>query len=96
MYSLMWFDSTVTCLRKLKSAYNNGLMWILNLPEYNIAPEMFMDINIPSFDELLRKIVYSFKSTIQESGNSLVSGIVKSSVPLFSKIWARWSEILNT
>ena len=59
---------------------------------------MFVNLNIPSFDELLRKfvLVYSFKSRIQDSCNSLVNGIVKSSVPLFSKIWVGWSDILKT
>ena len=83
--SSMWFDSTVTAMKKLKIAYN-GLMRILNLPKYNSASEMFVNLNIPSFDELFRKVVYSFKSRIQDSGNWLVNGIVKSSVPLFSKI----------
>ena len=49
----MWFDSTVTAMRKLKIAYNNGLRRILNLPKYNSAFEMFVNLNIPSFDELL-------------------------------------------
>ena len=57
---------------------------------------MFVRLNIPCFDELLRKFVYSFKSRIQVSCNSLVNGVVKSSVPLFSKIWAWWNDILNT
>ena len=83
-------------MRKLKIACNNGLRRILNLPKYNSASEMFVNLNIPSFDELLRKFVYSVKSRIQDSCNSLVNGIVKSSVPLFSKIWVWWSDILNT
>ena len=82
--SSIWFDSTVTSMRKLKIACNNGLRRILKLPKYNSASEMFVNLNIPSFDELLRKYVYSFRSRIQDSGNSLVNGIVKSSVPLFS------------
>ena len=94
--SSMWFDSTVTSMRKLKIAYNNGLRMILNLPKYNSPSEMFVNLNIPSFDELLRKFVYSFMSRIQDSCNSLVKSIVKSSVSLFSKIWAWWSDILNT
>ena len=49
---------------------------------------MFVNSNIPSSNELLRKFVYSFKGRIQDSCNSLVNGIVKSSVPLFSRIWA--------
>ena len=86
-------------MRKLKIAYNNDLRRILNLPTYNSASEMFVNLNIPSFDELLRKFVYSFiKSRIQDSCNSLENGIVKSIVLLFSKIglWAWWSDILNT
>ena len=64
--------------------------------EYNSASEMFVNLNIPSFYELLRKFVYSFKSRIQDSCNSLANGIVKSSVPLFSKIWVWWNDILYT
>ena len=94
--SSMWFDSTVTAMRKLKIAHNNGLRRILNLPKYNSASEMFVNLNIPSFDEILRKFVYSFKSRIQDSFNSLVNGIVKCSVPLFSKIWVWWNDILYT
>ena len=93
--SSMWFDSTVTSMKKLKIAYN-GIRRILNLSKYNSASEMFVNLNIPYFDELLQKFVYSSKSRIQDSCNSLVNGIVKSSVPLFSKIWAWWSVILNT
>ena len=94
----MWFDSKFTSMRKLKIAYNNGLRRIQNLSKYNSASEMFVNLNIPSFDELLRKLVglYSFTSIIQDSDKSLVNGIVKSSVPLFSKIWVWWSDILNT
>ena len=94
--SSMWYDSTVTSMRKLKIAYNNGLRRILNLPKYTSVSEIFVNLHILSFDELLRKFVYSFKSKIQDSYNSLVNGIVKSSVPLFSKMWAWWSDILNT
>ena len=82
----MWFDSTVTAMRKRNIAYNNGLRRILNSPKYNNASKMFVNLNIPSFDELLQNFVYSFMSRIQDSCNSLVNGIVKFSVPLFSKI----------
>ena len=41
-------------------------------------------------------IIIIINSRIQDSGISLVNGIVKSSVPLFSTIWVWWSDILNT
>ena len=77
--SSMWFDSTVTSMRKLK---------LLTTTVYNSTSERFVNSNIPSSNELLRKFVYSFKGRIQDSCNSLVNGIVKSSVPLFSRKWA--------
>ena len=67
---------------------DKGLRKILNMSKYNTASEMFVNFNIPSFDELLQKIVFCFRSRIQDSGNSLVNGIVKQSfLPLFSQIW---------
>ena len=57
--------------------------------------KMQMNLNIPSFDEILRKCVYSFRSRFQDSGNSLVNCNVKSSPSLFTKIWAWWSNNLS-
>ena len=56
-----WFDSII---KKLKIACNNGIRRLLNLPKYNSASEMFVNLNIPSFCELLRKFVFSFKDRI--------------------------------
>ena len=46
---------------------------------------MFVNLNIPSYDEFLRKFVYSFRSRIQDSGNSLVNCGVMSSLPFLVK-----------
>ena len=94
--SPMWFDSTVTFTKKLKTAYNNGLRRLLNLKKYNSASEMFVNLNILSFGEQLRKSVFSFRKRIIYSDNSLVHSIVNSVAPLYSKIWAWWSDIFNT
>ena len=51
----MWFDSTVTAMKKLKIAYNNDLVRLLILPKYNSSSEMFANLNTPSFGELLCK-----------------------------------------
>ena len=92
--SFMWLDSTVTSMKKLKIAEDNGLRRLLNWPKYNSASDMFVNLNIPSFRELLRKFVFSFKTRIIESDNSLLNGII--TIPLFSSIWAWWSDILGT
>ena len=53
--SFMWFDSTVTSMNKMKIAYKNGLRRLLNLPKYNSASKIFVNLKILSFDEQLRK-----------------------------------------
>ena len=41
------------------------------LSKYNSASEMFVKLNISPFDELLRKFAFSFRSRLQDSGDSL-------------------------
>ena len=68
----MWFDCTKTALKKLKVAYNNSLRRFMGLPWHNSASEMFVNLNIKSFGEMLRSFVYSFRSRIMISGNLML------------------------
>ena len=61
---------------------------LLNFPKYNSASEMFVNLNVLLFNELLQKFVFSFKTRIIESDNSLVNGIVTSTILLYTSIWA--------
>ena len=56
----MWFDCTKTALKKLKTAYNNSLRRFMRLPWRNSASEMFVNLNIYSFDEMLRIFTFGF------------------------------------
>ena len=92
--SSMWSDSTVTSMRKLKTAYNNSLRRVLNMSKYNSASEMFVNYSI--FRWVIHNFIFSFRCRNQDSSMSLVNSIVKSSLTLFSEIWVWWSDILNT
>ena len=59
-YSTMWYNETVTAMRKLRIAYNNSHRRLLGIPKYNSASEMYVQLNIKSFVELLRKYVFCF------------------------------------
>ena len=76
--SALWFNSTKTALTKLKIAYNNSLRKLLGLPKYNSASEMFVNLGILSFGELLRKFVFSLKTQISVSHNSCLQSIYNS------------------
>ena len=64
--------SSKTAMKKIKIAYNNSLRRLLSLPKHNSASEMFVNLNILSFRELLRKFVYSFQSRVIMSDNILL------------------------
>ena len=81
-------------MKKIKIAYNNSLSRLLALPKHS-ASEIFVNLNILSFGELLRKFVYSFQSRLIISDNILLSGIFNSPTPLYSPIWAWWHTILR-
>ena len=54
-------------MKNLKVAYNNSLRRLLGLPSHNSASSMFVNLNIPSFGELLRKYVYNFRNRLETS-----------------------------
>ena len=56
---------------------------------------MFVNLNIPSFGELLRKYVYSFRNRLESSKNSIIRGIYLSQFLLQSGIWVWWRDILS-
>ena len=94
-YAPFWYDSTKAAIKKLKVAYNNSLRRLLGLPSHNSAIGIFVNLNIPSFGELLRKYVYSFRNRLESSENSIIRGIYLSQFLLQSGIWVWWRDILS-
>ena len=54
--STMWYNCTVTAMRRLRIAYNNSLRRLLAIPKHNSASGKFVQLNIKSFGELLKVI----------------------------------------
>ena len=90
-----WYDSTKAAMKNLKVAYNKSLRRLLGLPRHNSASGMFVNLNIPSFGELLRKYVHSFRNRLESSENSIIRGIYLSQFLLQSGIWVWWLDILS-
>ena len=90
-----WYDSTKTAMKNLKVAYNNSLRRLLGLPSHNSASGMFVNLNIPSFGELLRKYVYNFRNRLETSDNVIIRRIYLSHITFQSGIWDWWRDILS-
>ena len=63
--SALWFNCTKTALAILKISYYNILRRLLGLPKYNSASEMFVNLGILLFSELLRKLFLVLRHKFQ-------------------------------
>ena len=62
---------------ELRISYNNSLWRLLNIPQYNSASEMFVNLNIKSFGDLIKKNhIHSFMNRLQCSKDLLLSSII--------------------
>ena len=48
--------------KKIQICYDNSLRRLLSIPKRGSASEMFVNLNIPAFGELMRKCVFGFCS----------------------------------
>ena len=55
---------------------------LLRLPMRNSASGMFVQCNLLSFGELLRKSIFAFRGRIQSSNNTIIKCMVNSVAPL--------------
>ena len=78
--STMWYNCTVTAMRRLRIVYYNSLRSLLGIPKQNSASGMFVQLNIKSFGELLRRYTHSFMNKLQCSNILILSSICESTV----------------
>ena len=67
--STMWYNCTVTAMRRMRIAYNNSLRRLLGIPQHNSASGMYVQLNTKSLGELLISYIHSFMNRLQCSNN---------------------------
>ena len=67
----------------------------MRLPWCNRVSEMFVNLNIRSFDEMLRIFTFGCMSRVIVSNNVLISNINNSPCRLYSNIWSWWDSLLH-
>ena len=78
----MWFD----CTKVPKISYNNSLQRFMFLPWRNSATEMFVNLEIYSFEEMLSIFVFSFRSRVSASHNQLIISLCSAHCSVYSKL----------
>jgi hypothetical protein len=92
--SQLWRCFDKKTLDKLRVIYNNALRKLMSRERYCSASKLFVDCNIVSFKEMLRKYVYSFKSRVTSSANALVRAVTDSYYAYSSRLVVRWYDVL--
>ena len=62
---------------------------------FNSSSDMFVNLNLPSFGEVLRKYVCNFRNRLETSDNVIIRRIYLSHFLLQSGIWDWWRDILS-
>ena len=90
----LWFNSTSSSIKKLKSSYNSVLRRLLCMRMPYSASELFVSCGIPSFYELLRKCIFDFSERIGKNTNSIIEACLSPKVYIFSPIRQWWRSVL--
>ena len=91
----LWFNSTSSSIKKLKSSYNSVLRRLLCIRMPYSASEMFVSCGIPSLYELHCKCIFDFSERISKNTNSIIEACLSPKVYIFSRI-CKARHVLNT
>ena len=87
--SYLWSQYNKSSFSKIRVAYNNLYRKILHVTPRSSASKMFVDNNIPNFEALLRKEIFSFTSRLSISTNSIIRVIENYWLKKYV-IWKPW------
>ena len=91
---LIWFNSTSSSIKKLKTSYNSALRNLLLIKKPYSASTMFVTHGIPSFYELLRTNIYKFADRVSKSSNFIITACMTPIVYIHSLIRQWWRSVL--
>ena len=95
MYSIaLWSKFNVATLSRLRVTYNNIMRRLTKLPPWHSASEMFVSLNVKSFQEVRRNLCYKTMVRVNNSENCYISSLLASDAKLTSCLWQHWQNIL--
>ena len=90
----LWFNSTSSTIKKLKTSYNSALRNLLLIKKPYSASTMFVAHGIPSVYELLRTSIYRFADCVSKNSNPIIMACMTPIVYIHSPIRQWWRSVL--
>ena len=95
MYTVsLWCSFTQATYKKMAVSYNNVFRYLFSLPSYCSASTMFVSHKVQSFQETLRKTIYSLMQRIYASDNKLIGAYIDSKMTASSLLLDRWKLLI--
>ena len=93
--SFLWCRFTQAAYRKVNVAYHGVFKKFLDYPRFTSNSLVFVSYNVPTFQELIRHHVYSFRTRLLKSENTLLMNLLNSSCYASSTLHRRWFSLLH-
>ncbi len=91
----LWSHFTLSVYKKLSVAYHSVFKKMLNLPRWASNSATFVTNNVPSFQEIIRRNVFSFYTRCAECDNKLVTNALSNEHSDDSTLLKRWHALLH-
>ena len=91
----LWSVFDKKSMDKLRVTYNNGLRKLLRQDLFCSASWLFVNANVISFKENMRKSTYNFKLRVASSDNVFVKAICQGCCLHASSLTERWVDVLH-
>ena len=90
----LWFNSTSSSIRKLKTSYNSAFGNLLMIKKPYSASTMFVTHGIPSFYELFRTSILKFVDHVSKNSSSIIMACVTPIDYIHCPIRQWWRSVL--
>ena len=87
-----WSSYKRASMSKLVVGFNNSFRRLMSYPRFCSASSMYVFNHVCSFNEILRKSIYSFRERILNSQNSIICTLAR--FTLHSPLWKLWHHHL--
>ena len=90
----LWSRYGVATLRKLQVCHNDILKRLLGLPRWTSSSWTFATYNVQCVTVIRRNSVFSLKSRLEKSANSIITAIRLSSAYVSGTLYQEWMRLL--
>ena len=90
----LWSQYRVASMNRLRVCHNDILKRLLRLPRWTSSSQAFTGHGMNCLDVLRRHSVYSIKSRVEQSENSIITSIRQSSAYVCGSIRREWLGLL--